>query len=80
MDDDDDASEDESPLDGTPDFNYILSMPLWNLTKEKKDDLCRQRDNKVSLRSLARSLSLCLYLLFYIICLTWFKIHTWLFN
>ncbi|XP_028931374.1 DNA topoisomerase 2-alpha [Ornithorhynchus anatinus] len=29
-----------------PDFNYLLEMPLWYLTKEKKDELCRQRDNK----------------------------------
>ncbi|XP_056367706.1 DNA topoisomerase 2-alpha [Oenanthe melanoleuca] len=29
-----------------PDFNYLLNMPLWYLTKEKKDELCKQRDNK----------------------------------
>uniref|UniRef100_A0A8B9T0T8 DNA topoisomerase 2 n=1 Tax=Anas platyrhynchos TaxID=8839 RepID=A0A8B9T0T8_ANAPL len=27
-------------------FNYLLNMPLWYLTKEKKDELCKQRDNK----------------------------------
>ncbi|KAM8945841.1 DNA topoisomerase 2-alpha [Pelodytes ibericus] len=29
-----------------PDFNYLLNMPLWYLTKEKKDELCKQRDTK----------------------------------
>ncbi|XP_068023099.1 DNA topoisomerase 2-alpha [Melanerpes formicivorus] len=30
-----------------PDFNYLLNMPLWYLTKEKKEELCKQKDNKV---------------------------------
>ncbi|XP_067685534.1 DNA topoisomerase 2-alpha-like isoform X1 [Haliotis asinina] len=42
-DENDDADSDVS---SGPDFNYILSMPLWNLTKEKKDELCKQRDAK----------------------------------
>uniref|UniRef100_H2Z115 DNA topoisomerase 2 n=1 Tax=Ciona savignyi TaxID=51511 RepID=H2Z115_CIOSA len=29
-----------------PDFNYILSMPLWSLSKERKEELLRQRDAK----------------------------------
>uniref|UniRef100_A0AAQ5ZSA2 DNA topoisomerase 2 n=1 Tax=Amphiprion ocellaris TaxID=80972 RepID=A0AAQ5ZSA2_AMPOC len=29
-----------------PDFNYILNMPLWCLTKEKVDGLLKQRDIK----------------------------------
>ncbi|MEE6466089.1 hypothetical protein FKM82_006831 [Ascaphus truei] len=29
-----------------PDFNYILNMPLWSLSKEKVDDLIKQRDIK----------------------------------
>ena len=36
----------EETVDGGPDFNYILSMPLWNLTREKKDELCKKRDAK----------------------------------
>ncbi|GCB74640.1 hypothetical protein scyTo_0003731 [Scyliorhinus torazame] len=28
------------------DFNYLLNMPLWYLTKEKKDELLKQRDVK----------------------------------
>lgn len=31
-----------------PDYNYLLSMPMWFLTKEKKEELCKQRDAKVS--------------------------------
>ncbi|KAF3853418.1 hypothetical protein F7725_014106 [Dissostichus mawsoni] len=31
-----------------PDFNYLLSMPMWYLSKEKKDELCKQRDNKLT--------------------------------
>ncbi|XP_010279879.1 PREDICTED: DNA topoisomerase 2-alpha, partial [Phaethon lepturus] len=36
----------ESATATGPDFNYLLNMPLWYLTKEKKDELCKQRDNK----------------------------------
>ncbi|XP_066443442.1 DNA topoisomerase 2-alpha [Eleutherodactylus coqui] len=31
-----------------PDYNYLLGMPMWNLTKEKKDELCKQRDTKIA--------------------------------
>ncbi|XP_066521749.1 DNA topoisomerase 2-alpha [Hoplias malabaricus] len=31
-----------------PDYNYLLSMPMWFLTKEKKDELCKQRDAKMT--------------------------------
>ena len=41
--DDEEVKEDTSG----PDFNYLLSMPMWFLTKEKKEELCRQRDAKV---------------------------------
>ncbi|XP_009867181.1 PREDICTED: DNA topoisomerase 2-alpha, partial [Apaloderma vittatum] len=39
-------SDKESAASAGPDFNYLLNMPLWYLTKEKKDELCKQRDNK----------------------------------
>ncbi|XP_061873943.1 DNA topoisomerase 2-alpha isoform X2 [Colius striatus] len=39
-------SDKEPTADTGPDFNYLLNMPLWYLTKEKKDELCKQRDNK----------------------------------
>lgn len=29
-------------------FDYLLGMTMWSLTKEKKDDLLRQRDEKVA--------------------------------
>uniref|UniRef100_A0A8C2SVS6 DNA topoisomerase 2 n=1 Tax=Coturnix japonica TaxID=93934 RepID=A0A8C2SVS6_COTJA len=41
-----DESDQEPAAATGPDFNYLLNMPLWYLTKEKKDELCKQRDNK----------------------------------
>ncbi|KAG8139989.1 hypothetical protein E2320_002718, partial [Naja naja] len=38
--------ENESTAANGADFNYLLNMPLWYLTKEKKDEMCKQRDNK----------------------------------
>ncbi|XP_062298175.1 DNA topoisomerase 2-alpha [Scomber scombrus] len=38
------AEEDNSG----PDYNYLLSMPMWFLTKEKKEELCKQRDAKLT--------------------------------
>ncbi|XP_054850787.1 DNA topoisomerase 2-alpha isoform X2 [Eublepharis macularius] len=40
------GKENESGAATGPDFNYLLNMPLWYLTKEKKDELCKQRDDK----------------------------------
>ncbi|KAM5135385.1 DNA topoisomerase 2-alpha [Mantella aurantiaca] len=37
-----------SSPDSGPDFNYLLNMPMWYLTKEKKDELCKQRDVKIA--------------------------------
>ena len=34
-----------------PDFGYLLNMPILNLTKEKKDELLKQKDAKVRLRA-----------------------------
>lgn len=36
----------DSAADSGPTFNYLLDMPLWYLTKEKKDELCRLRNEK----------------------------------
>lgn len=44
--DDTEEKEKEEETSG-PDYNYLLSMPMWFLTKEKKDELCKQRDEKV---------------------------------
>lgn len=43
--DEDDEAEKEDT--SGPDYNYLLSMPMWFLTKEKKEELCKQRDAKV---------------------------------
>ena len=32
---------------GQPDYNYLLSMQLWSLTREKKEELLKNRDKKV---------------------------------
>ena len=29
-----------------PDFDYLMGMPMWNLTQEKIDELCKKRDEK----------------------------------
>ncbi|EMP27615.1 DNA topoisomerase 2-beta, partial [Chelonia mydas] len=41
----DDTSSSSGSTSG-PDFNYILNMSLWCLTKEKVEDLIKQRDSK----------------------------------
>ncbi|XP_060705039.1 DNA topoisomerase 2-alpha [Hemiscyllium ocellatum] len=38
--------EEEITTSSGADFNYLLNMPLWYLTKEKKDELLKQRDVK----------------------------------
>ena len=40
------SSTDEDVAKGAADYNYILGMPLWSLSKERKDDLLAQRDKK----------------------------------
>ena len=29
-----------------PDFSYLLGMPMWNLTQEKKDSIIKNRDER----------------------------------
>ncbi|KAJ8254604.1 hypothetical protein COCON_G00212160 [Conger conger] len=49
MDNATEGEEGEEEGDNTgPDYNYLLSMPMWYLTKEKKDELCKQRDAKLT--------------------------------
>ncbi|KAK7507966.1 hypothetical protein BaRGS_00000931 [Batillaria attramentaria] len=43
---DDDAASTASDTTGGPDFNYILNLPLWSLTKERKDELLKQGESK----------------------------------
>jgi len=42
---DEDAEKEKDDGKG-PDFDYLLGMPMWNLTQEKKDQLCKNRDTK----------------------------------
>ena len=39
-------NEDEEDDGKGPNYNYLLSMPMWNLTQEKKDALCKNRDER----------------------------------
>ncbi|XP_036407893.1 DNA topoisomerase 2-alpha [Megalops cyprinoides] len=49
MEDSTEAGEEENEEDNSgPDYNYLLSMPMWFLTKEKKEELCKQRDAKIT--------------------------------
>lgn len=41
-----DVAVDEDVARGAADYNYILGMPLWSLSKERKEDLLAQRDKK----------------------------------
>lgn len=49
--DEEDGNESDGSVDSGsssgPNFNYILNMPLWCLTKEKVEELLKQRDQKV---------------------------------
>ena len=44
----DEGEEQETGSKGQPDYNYLLSMQLWSLTREKKEELLKSRDKKVS--------------------------------
>ena len=37
------AASDDEDEDSDKDFDYLMGMPMWSLTQEKKDDLCRKR-------------------------------------
>jgi len=41
-----DDSEDEDALDTGLDYDYLLGMPMWSLTKERKDDLIKKKEDK----------------------------------
>merc|ERR1712032_95652 len=40
------AASDDEDEDSDKDFDYLMGMPMWSLTQEKKDDLCRKRDER----------------------------------
>lgn len=46
-DDDEEIQEDDNQTqDDVVDFDYLLGMAMWSLTKEKKDELLKKRDDK----------------------------------
>jgi hypothetical protein len=45
--DTEDLQSDEGTESGG-DYGYLLSMTLWSLTKEKKDELLKKRDDKLA--------------------------------
>uniref|UniRef100_A0A7N8YP46 DNA topoisomerase 2 n=1 Tax=Mastacembelus armatus TaxID=205130 RepID=A0A7N8YP46_9TELE len=48
IEDQDDEEGAEKEDTSGPDYNYLLSMPMWFLTKEKKEELCKQKDAKLT--------------------------------
>merc|ERR1712241_568798 len=40
------ASDDEDDADSDKDFDYLMGMPMWSLTQERKDELCKKRDER----------------------------------
>jgi len=43
----DEDGEPKETYDGKgPDYDYLLGMPMWNLTQEKKDQICKNRDER----------------------------------
>merc|ERR1712173_568821 len=43
----DEEGEPKEVHDGKgPDYDYLLGMPMWNLTQEKKDAICKNRDER----------------------------------
>ena len=54
----DNEMEDSTDSEDEPDYNYLLSMYLLNLTEEEREDLFKNRDRKVNC-----SLKLFLYLI-----------------
>lgn len=48
----DEGEEQETGGKGQPDYNYLLSMQLWSLTREKKEELLKNRDKKVNMELL----------------------------
>ncbi|XP_050419519.1 DNA topoisomerase 2-alpha [Patella vulgata] len=47
-------SQSEEDMDG-PDYNYLLSLQLWSLSKEKKDELLKQKEAKAKELSILKT-------------------------
>ena len=50
------GEEEGKEREGEADYNYLLSMSLWSLTLEKKEELLKKRDEKVCFPYLPTSL------------------------
>ncbi|XP_033913109.3 DNA topoisomerase 2-alpha [Acipenser ruthenus] len=48
VEEEEEVEESEEASASGPDYNYLLNMPMWYLTKEKKEELCKQRDTKLT--------------------------------
>merc|ERR1711971_1500062 len=44
--DNDEEKSDEDEDNSGPDYDYLVGMPMWNLTEEKKAEYLRKRDEK----------------------------------
>lgn len=44
--DDEEDEKDEDKDGGSASYNYLLGMPMWSLTRERKEDLLAKRDQK----------------------------------
>lgn len=42
----DNEEEDETATESKREYDYLLSMPIWNLTTEKKDEILKQQKQK----------------------------------
>lgn len=42
-----DAESEETTSTSGPDYDYLLGMTMWSLTRERKEDLLRKRDEKI---------------------------------
>ena len=38
------STEEADTLDTGLDYDYLLGMPMWSLTKERKDDLIKKKE------------------------------------
>lgn len=43
----DSDSENAEQTPGVADYDYLVGMSMWNLTKEKKDDILKKKNEKV---------------------------------
>ena len=47
----DELDEEDNDDEKSSDYNYLLGMPMWNMSLEKKNELLQERDKKVIVQS-----------------------------